>query len=149
MCAFTKTFSKFLTFWKEHFQKSENMPGIVQKQPSIGVLIKSCSGNVQQIYRKTLITKCDFNKVALQLYWNSIRHWYSPVNLLHFHKNTCGGLLLIVDSNSCASMENFTLISNLSLKILYLCNDFLSHIKGATKFHALFMCGFILFDTGL
>ena len=31
---------------------------------------KRCSENMQQIYRRTPITKCDFNKAALQLYWN-------------------------------------------------------------------------------
>ena len=40
----------------------------IQKQPSRGVLKKSCSENMQQIYRKTPVPKCDFNKVALQFY---------------------------------------------------------------------------------
>ena len=35
-----------------------------QKQPSIGVLIKRCSENIQQIYRKAPLSKCNFNKVA-------------------------------------------------------------------------------------
>ena len=39
-----------------------------QKQPSIGVLMKRCSENIQQIYWKTLMPKCDFSKVAKQLY---------------------------------------------------------------------------------
>ena len=38
-----------------------------QKQPSRDVPIKRCSENMQQIYRKTPMPKCDFNKVALQL----------------------------------------------------------------------------------
>ena len=33
--------------------------------PSGGVLSKKCSENMQQIYRRTLMPKCDFNKVAL------------------------------------------------------------------------------------
>ena len=37
------------------------------KQPSKGVLRKRCSENIKQIYRKTPMSKCDFNKVALQL----------------------------------------------------------------------------------
>ena len=40
----------------------------VQKQPSRGVLSKRCYENIQQIYRSTPIPKCDFNKVAMQLY---------------------------------------------------------------------------------
>ena len=56
---------------------------------------------MQQIYWKTLMPKCDFNKVALQLYWNHLRHACSPVNLLHifrttFPKNVSRGLLLNV-----------------------------------------------------
>ena len=40
-----------------------------QRQPK-GVLVKKFSGNMQQIYRRTRMGKCDFNKVALQLCWN-------------------------------------------------------------------------------
>ena len=35
------------------------------KQPSIGVLMKSCTENLQQTYRRIHISKCHFNKVAL------------------------------------------------------------------------------------
>ena len=35
-----------------------------QKQPSRGVLKKRCSENIQQIYRRTPVPKCDFNEVA-------------------------------------------------------------------------------------
>ena len=34
-----------------------------QKQPPRGVIRKRCSENMQQIYRKTPMPKCDFNKV--------------------------------------------------------------------------------------
>ena len=50
----------------------------LQKQPSIGVLRKRCSENMQQIYRRTPVLKCDFNKVAIPLW-----HRSSPLNLLH------------------------------------------------------------------
>ena len=45
------------------------------------------------------MTKCDFNKFALQLYWNHTLAWVFSLNLLHiftttFPKNTYGGLLL-------------------------------------------------------
>ena len=33
-----------------------------QKQPFRGVLRKRCSENMQQIYRRTLMSKCDFTK---------------------------------------------------------------------------------------
>ena len=38
--------------------------GSYQKQPSRGVFRKRCSENMQQIYRRTPMPKCDFNKVA-------------------------------------------------------------------------------------
>ena len=60
-------------------------------RPEVGVLQKSCSENIQQVYRRTPMPKCDFNKL--------LRHGGSLVNLLHifrttFPKNTSGGLLL-------------------------------------------------------
>ena len=56
--------------------------GFGQKQPSRGILKKSCSENKQQIYRTHLIEIIP-------------RHTCSPVNLLHifrtpFTKNTSG-----------------------------------------------------------
>ena len=41
---------------------------LIQKQPSRGVLGKRYSENMQQISRRTAMSKCDFNKVAKQLY---------------------------------------------------------------------------------
>ena len=46
-----------------------------QKQPLRGVLGKRCSENMQQIYRRAIMPKCDFNKVALQLYRNHTLEW--------------------------------------------------------------------------
>ena len=40
----------------------------IEKQPSTGVFRKRCSENMQQIYRRTPMPKCDFNEFALQLY---------------------------------------------------------------------------------
>ena len=39
-----------------------------QKQPPKGIPRKVCSENMQQIYRRAHMPKCDFNKVAKQLY---------------------------------------------------------------------------------
>ena len=41
---------------------------LLQKQPLKGVLEKRCSENMQQIYRRTHMPKCNFNKAAKQLY---------------------------------------------------------------------------------
>ena len=38
-----------------------------QKQHSVGVLIKRWSENMEQVYRKTPMPKCDFKKVAKQV----------------------------------------------------------------------------------
>ena len=41
---------------------------INQKQPYRSVLRERCSENMQRIYRRISMPKCDFNKVASQLY---------------------------------------------------------------------------------
>ena len=45
----------------------------VQKQPLRGVPRKRCSENMQQIYRRTPMPKCDFNKVLK--YWALLSIW--------------------------------------------------------------------------
>ena len=44
----------------------------LEKQWSRGALRKMCSENMQQIYRRKPIPKCDFNKVALKLHFGEI-----------------------------------------------------------------------------
>ena len=76
----------------------------LQKHSPRGVLIKRCSENMQQIFRRTPMRKCDCNKVALiKLLCNFIEttlpHGWSPANLLYifrtpFYKNTFQGMLL-------------------------------------------------------
>ena len=41
-----------------------------QKQPSRDVHIKRISENMQQVYERKPMPKCDFNNVALWLYWD-------------------------------------------------------------------------------
>ena len=70
-----------------------------QKQPSGGALRKRCSENMQQIYRKTPMPKCDFNKFAMQFYWNHTSAWVFSCKFAayfqnSFSQNTTGGLLL-------------------------------------------------------
>ena len=72
-----------------------------QKQPTRGILKKRCSENMQQIYRRTPMPKCNFNKVALLCNFIEItlRHGCYPVNLLHifrtpFPRNISGWLIL-------------------------------------------------------
>ena len=84
----------------------------IQKQPSRGVLSKRCSEDMQQIYWGTPMPKCDFNKVAKQLYEITLRHGCSPVNLLHISRtpftiNTSERVLLDIGFCSVLFMENF------------------------------------------
>ena len=56
-----------------------------QKQPYRSVRGKRCSENMQQIYRRKPMPKCDFNKVALKLYWNRTSTWvFSYKNVAYF-----------------------------------------------------------------
>ena len=58
----------------------------VQRQLFRGVLSKSCSENMQQIYRRAPMPKCDFNKVASNFIEITIRHGCSPVKLLNIFR---------------------------------------------------------------
>ena len=55
-----------------------------QKQPFRGVLSKR---NSEKIYRRAPMPKCDFNKVALQLYWNHILVWVFSCELAAYFQN--------------------------------------------------------------
>ena len=62
----------------------------IQKQSPRGVPSKRSSENMQQIYRRAPMPKCDFNIVA-----KGVPHGCSPVSLLHifktpFLRNTSG-----------------------------------------------------------
>ena len=90
----------------------------ISEQRSRGVLIKRCSEDMQQIYRRTPMPKCDF---TLEI---TLRHGCSPVNLLHifrisFPKNTSGGLLLIFASP--ATLRTFSAIKH---RTVLSCNVF-------------------------
>ena len=54
-----------------------------QKQPSRGVPRKKCSENMQQIYRRAPMPKCDFNSNFIEI---TLRYGYSPVNILHIFR---------------------------------------------------------------
>ena len=94
------------------------LPTVVQKQLLIALLIKRCCENMQQANMRTPISKCNFNKVAMQLYWNHTSAWCFLANVLHifsmsFPESTSGGLLLIVSmeffclSTSCKGFDLF------------------------------------------
>ena len=57
-------FISFLSVQSQQQRHQSNIHG--QKHPFRTVLRKRCSENMQQIYRRTPIPKCDFNNVAFQ-----------------------------------------------------------------------------------
>ena len=68
---------------------------VYQKQPSRGILRNRCSENIQQIYRRTRMSKLRSKFIEITL-----RRGCSPVTLLHifrtvFPKNTSGWVLLV------------------------------------------------------
>ena len=54
------------TFTQTDSELSTNTVRSIQKQPLRVVPRKTCSENMQQIYSRTPMPKCDFNKVAKQ-----------------------------------------------------------------------------------
>ena len=53
-----------------------------------GVLRKRCSQNMQQIYSRTPMPKCDFSKVAKQLYWNHTSVWVISYKFAPYFQKT-------------------------------------------------------------
>ena len=56
---------------------------------------EKATGNMQQIYRRTAMPKCDFNKLALQLNWSHVLAWVFSYKFDAFFRtpllrNTCG-----------------------------------------------------------
>ena len=58
------------------------------KQPPRDVPWKNCSGNTRQMYRRTPMPKCEFNKVPLQLYWNHTLTWVFSCKFVAYFQNT-------------------------------------------------------------
>ena len=89
---------------------------VIQNQPPGDIPRKRCSEYMQQIYRRTPMSKCDFNKF-IEI---TLRHGYSPVNLLHifrtpFPKNTSERLLLI--NVHCRKFKHEGVKQNLALRV--------------------------------
>ena len=63
--------------------------GLVERRESIANRDrKRCSENMQQIYRRTPMRKCDFNNVPLQLYWNRTSAWVFSCKFAAYFQNT-------------------------------------------------------------
>ena len=66
----------------------KNISSKVEKQPSICVLIKRCSENMQQINSRKPMPKFDFNKVANQSYQNRTSAWVYSCKFAVYFQNT-------------------------------------------------------------
>ena len=60
----------------------------MQKQHPRGDLRKRCSENMQQINRRTPMSKYNFNEVSLQLYWNRTLAWMFSCKFTAYYQNT-------------------------------------------------------------
>ena len=70
-----------------HIQEYLEYFGNILKQLE-GVLIKRCSENMQQIYRRTPMPKCNFNKNAKQRYRNHTSAWVLSCKFAAYFHNT-------------------------------------------------------------
>ena len=91
-CKYVRIYEKVMVHILHY--NAESFKNRIQNQPPIGVLWKSCCENMQQIYRRTPMQKCDFNKVALHF---GMGVGCSPVNFCIFSEK----LLLRIPLDGC------------------------------------------------
>ena len=61
---------------------------------------------MQQIYRRTPMPKCNFNKVAKQLYWNHTSAWVFSCKFAAYFQNTFSQEhLWTADSTNCSQIK--------------------------------------------
>ena len=89
-----------------------------QKQPSRSVLRKRCSENMQQVYRRTTMTKYGFEI--------RLRHECFPINLLHIFRTP----FLRTPLQGCFCSFNIMSVSPLKMFPLYLLNHLRKIING-------------------
>ena len=78
----------------------------VQTQPSRGVHRKRCPENMQPTYRRTPMPKCDFNKVALSLYWNRTSARVFSCKFAAYFQNTFSKKHLWTAASESSHIEN-------------------------------------------
>ena len=61
---------------------------VLRKHLPRGVLRKKWFENMEQIYRRTPIPKCDFNNVSKHLYWNRTSAWVFSCKFAAYCYNT-------------------------------------------------------------
>ena len=86
-----------------------------QKHLSRGVLRKSYSENMQQIYGRAPMPKCDFNKVA---FWNRTSAWVLSCKFAAYFQKTFSSVHLWTSASFCSIVDRqktFSLISSMEL----------------------------------
>ena len=86
---FKETFFKFLTsmlLLKKNMSVLVSLPS--WQRSGIKLQKHSRSENMQQIYRRTPMPKCDFKILALQLYWNYASSWVFSCKFAAYFQNT-------------------------------------------------------------
>ena len=87
---------------------------ILQKQPPSGVLKKRCTGNMLQIYRRTPMPKCDFNKVASQFYWNRTWVWVYSCKIAAYFQNSLEGFFCMISELNISLILSFRVVREIS-----------------------------------
>ena len=72
-------FEKWLSCWALNHWSTSSHPE---------VFLERCSENMHQMYSRTSMPKCDFNKVAKQLYWNDISTWMLSCKFAAYFQKT-------------------------------------------------------------
>ena len=109
---------------------------------------------MQQIYRRTLMPKCDFNKVPKQLYWNRTSAWvfsckFAAYFQSTFPKKTSGQLFLETPSDSYPTRFSNIIVQNqkpslrkrkfqIFLQGLAIWNNFFGNIEQELEYRFLF-----------
>ena len=107
---------------KESSLEKRNTPSskYTSEAASRGIHRKRCSENVQQIYRRTPMPKCDFNKIALQLYWNHASAWVLSCKFVAYFQNTFSQEhVWTAASDTCCVTWYYAITSSLTFK--YIC----------------------------
>ena len=77
-----------------------------------------CSEIMHQVYKRTAISKCDFNKVALQLYWNRTSAWVFSCKFTAYFKNTFSKEHLWMAASGSVINDRTQLLLNLFQNVL-------------------------------
>ena len=87
---------------------------------------EKCSRNMQQIYRRTPMPKCDFNKIAKQFCWNHTLAWVFSCKFVAYFQNSLEHLWMAASepATSPTQKEGFFCKSITAQKMKFSIKDF-------------------------